>query len=397
MKKFVVLIAIMACFARAACPVMASEVQQADAWKQAYLEYIVAESADTDFKEKGTYYHLMHVSDDSAPLLYISYGNYALGGRLCYYNETGIHSLTTNELHVSSIDLSIEYIEGSNMFIMSSGHMGFYSCSVYAWNGDEPELLGYGEYGASMGVYMEEDIGETAINSYSWENQDVSREVYKAHFQQFWDKMLQTDGEIMYAGSLPGYTYDEVLSVLTKSEEQTDAFSGVYVENAGENLAGSISFGFDGTFLLSVNYTEGFADVSGTYTKDDSGYITCQADDPDYNGVSEIIMYLDDSGLTMINDYWTVSHGTSFTYAGDFSPDDSSGTVTGDGVRIRSGPGTEYDVITDLDHGDVVSISGLSGNWYRVTNVFSFYSEIYGEMVYIPTIGFMSADYIARN
>lgn len=43
-----------------------------------------------------------------------------------------------------------------------------------------------------------------------------------------------------------------------------------------------------------------------------------------------------------------------------------SGTITGDGVRLRSGPGTDSSVIGSYNKGTVMTVTGISGNWYAV-------------------------------
>ena len=44
------------------------------------------------------------------------------------------------------------------------------------------------------------------------------------------------------------------------------------------------------------------------------------------------------------------------------------GTVTGEGVRIRKGPGTNYTALGHAVNGQRVQILEESGNWYRVDN-----------------------------
>lgn len=59
---------------------------------------------------------------------------------------------------------------------------------------------------------------------------------------------------------------------------------------------------------------------------------------------------------------------------------DAVGSVTGDDVRMRSGPGTSYSTIGYYNTGTQVKITGKTGNWYAVT--------VNG------TKGYMSADYV---
>lgn len=44
-----------------------------------------------------------------------------------------------------------------------------------------------------------------------------------------------------------------------------------------------------------------------------------------------------------------------------------AGTVTGNGVNLRSGPGTGYSRVSVLYKGDPVTVTGSSGSWYSVT------------------------------
>ncbi len=44
----------------------------------------------------------------------------------------------------------------------------------------------------------------------------------------------------------------------------------------------------------------------------------------------------------------------------------ATGTVTNDTLNVRSGPGTDSDVIGQLHNGDVVDITGSEDGWYRI-------------------------------
>ena len=59
---------------------------------------------------------------------------------------------------------------------------------------------------------------------------------------------------------------------------------------------------------------------------------------------------------------------------------DSVGTITGNSVRMRSGPGTGYSVIGYYNKGIQVNVTGQTGNWYAVT--------------YKGLKGYISADYV---
>ncbi len=44
-----------------------------------------------------------------------------------------------------------------------------------------------------------------------------------------------------------------------------------------------------------------------------------------------------------------------------------TGTVKGTGVRVRSGPGTGYSILGTVNSGASMSVTGVNGNWYRVS------------------------------
>lgn len=51
------------------------------------------------------------------------------------------------------------------------------------------------------------------------------------------------------------------------------------------------------------------------------------------------------------------------------TPSTSTGTtltVTGNTLRVRSGPGTNYEVVSSLAKGDKVTKLGQEGDWYRI-------------------------------
>ncbi|MDO4816282.1 MAG: SH3 domain-containing protein [Bacillota bacterium] len=62
---------------------------------------------------------------------------------------------------------------------------------------------------------------------------------------------------------------------------------------------------------------------------------------------------------------------------------DGIGTITANGVRVRSGPGTSYSTVGYYNKGTQMTITGKSGNWYAVT--------------YNGLKGYVSADYMTRG
>lgn len=41
-------------------------------------------------------------------------------------------------------------------------------------------------------------------------------------------------------------------------------------------------------------------------------------------------------------------------------------TITGNSVNVRSGPGTNYDIVASVVKGDTVTKLGVEGEWYRI-------------------------------
>ena len=58
-------------------------------------------------------------------------------------------------------------------------------------------------------------------------------------------------------------------------------------------------------------------------------------------------------------------------------------TITGNGVRVRSGPGTNYNQIGSVNSGTSLTVTGKEGNWYKVT--------------YNGQTGYVSADYAKKD
>ncbi|MDR1619831.1 MAG: SH3 domain-containing protein, partial [Clostridiales bacterium] len=59
--------------------------------------------------------------------------------------------------------------------------------------------------------------------------------------------------------------------------------------------------------------------------------------------------------------------------------DAQEGYVVGNGVNMRSGPHTDYDILAVLRAGDSITITGASGDWYRI--------------VFDETEGFLSGEF----
>lgn len=61
-----------------------------------------------------------------------------------------------------------------------------------------------------------------------------------------------------------------------------------------------------------------------------------------------------------------VDIGTTSTTPNVDKMDNKVGTVTGNGVRVRSGPGTNYSIVAYYNKGVQLTVTGKSGDWYQV-------------------------------
>lgn len=91
-----------------------------------------------------------------------------------------------------------------------------------------------------------------------------------------------------------------------------------------------------------------------------------------YNAVDFVVGrgLFNGSSATMFNPNGRMTRGMFITVLGRYAGVDPAawltGTVTGSGVNLRSGPGTGYDVVATLSLGANAEIKGKSGGWYQV-------------------------------
>ncbi|MCD8117388.1 MAG: SpoIID/LytB domain-containing protein [Oscillospiraceae bacterium] len=79
-------------------------------------------------------------------------------------------------------------------------------------------------------------------------------------------------------------------------------------------------------------------------------------------------------------------------YAGVDADAWCAGSVTASGVNLRSGPGTSYSVVTTLSKGASVTITGQSGDWYKVS-AGSYTGYIKGDYIQASYHEFSDVDY----
>ncbi|MBQ2888332.1 MAG: SH3 domain-containing protein [Firmicutes bacterium] len=62
----------------------------------------------------------------------------------------------------------------------------------------------------------------------------------------------------------------------------------------------------------------------------------------------------------------TVTNPTNPTNPSTTTNQTGTLTVTGNSVNVRSGPGTNYDIVASVVKGDTVTKLGVEGEWYRI-------------------------------
>ena len=172
---------------------------------------------------------------------------------------------------------------------------------------------------------------------------------------------------VYYKGA-EAYVIDTLIST-TKPEEKTDfnvteASGTVTVLSAANLRTGpGQNYSVDSVAQAGTQLTR--TGTSGSWTR------------VQYNGKELFVatgLVSDDSSSGGTSSGGTSSGGTS---SGE------SGTVTGNGVRVRSGPGTGYNVLGYMNSGSTVSILGEESGWYKIT--------------YNGQTGYISADYVKKN
>ena len=98
---------------------------------------------------------------------------------------------------------------------------------------------------------------------------------------------------------------------------------------------------------------------------------------------AQLIVISSANGWSKVNYNGTVAYACSDYLSSRSSVSGSFGTavVTGNDVRMRSGPSTSYSIICDFDKGTQVSVTGASGGWYAIS--------VNGKS------GYMSSDYLS--
>lgn len=174
-------------------------------------------------------------------------------------------------------------------------------------------------------------------------------------------------------------------TIVSKGDSWTKIKSGNvtgYISNkyyvsgdAAESYAKSLGLPKQATLKTNMNVREepsvSSARVGGakegdtfTITGDDGTWVSIT-----FNGKKA---YLKKSYLTITYKFKEVTPvGSSSSSSSDSSSGSSSstktGTVTASSLKVRKGAGTSYDVITTVKKGTKLTITGSSGNWYKIS------------------------------
>lgn len=140
-------------------------------WKKLYIDYIEENGKRYD-PFLGSYsdiYKLVNIDDDNIPELFICFGSVADGDVLCScFNG----SVIEQPMYCGGFS----YIEGTNLFRDSGGHMDCYHDKIYCKSDGVFSLLCIGEYGASDNANVEYDSDGYPIYDYYWNDTKVSSE-----------------------------------------------------------------------------------------------------------------------------------------------------------------------------------------------------------------------------
>lgn len=183
------------------------------------------------------------------------------------------------------------------------------------------------------------------------------------------------------------------------SDDRWEVFNDMYTD--GSYLYSQILLN-PGTheYIATVNLLEAYGTVIGNYTEGAYGEVCCEIETKDFWGygdddATEFWLQRQDDKLTPVQDIWCMSsyYGVEFEYARDFTvtPDEGTGTVTGDSASFFSGPSTEDIILFELNSGDAVTILGAVDDWLMVE-----YASEGMAAAGLKVIGFISSEYIAR-
>ena len=344
----------------------------------------------------GTVYAFYDINDDGVPEMIVGMGA-DCGKRnileVLYYEEGKIGELFNHAffyrsgLHIGADGTVMQ--EGSVSAFCET--MTIYSVKDSLSMPSQLESYYYDSSDNKMFTYMQED-GHSELSQADY---------YKAVNDFIMNGLDYSSLDWHFFVIPEGGEYDPYPGKMPEVSSTTNTISGLYVDSSSAQSPCQINFDSSNqTYILVMTNWYAYEVFEGQYSIDENGVIECVPDvgvSTYYNKVSgsdelwpvhykisgngETIIPVED-GLGEGDHYSRVSDGYSV------NTDSGSGIVTGNAVRIRCGPGTDYFFFTELNSGNKVTIIGKCGEWYRV-QCYDSYGNLWR--------GFIHSDYVSRE
>lgn len=173
------------------------KMEEDDAWKQAYIDYL--ENVSVYHYPKST---LIYIDNDDIPEMVLLGMCEADGNAVLNYSDHKVHEMITNRKYFS-------YLERQNLLCDSGGHMGEYYDIVYSIINGELTCIGEGNYQTSSNT-IDPDLW---VNTYYWNGNEVTEEVYYKELGEIYD---YADAVAIYD---EGISLEEMIDKLGETEE----------------------------------------------------------------------------------------------------------------------------------------------------------------------------------
>ncbi len=168
-----------------------------------------------------------------------------------------------------------------------------------------------------------------------------------------------------YYGSKSGWVSKNYVTVI--ASEATEYFDNSYVDDSG-NFNGYTSYSYSSANLLCFASTEDGVNIRQSPSTESAilGAVP-------YCGAIHVVA---EQGNWYYGEYYGIVGWVSKNYVSTSTNIGSSFTaiaITDDGVNLRTGPSTEYSIITTIPHNDTMYVLGKRSTWYYVR-----YDGMYG-------------------
>lgn len=191
-------------------------------------------------------------------------------------------------------------------------------------------------------------------------------------------KQLQRTGrtsngwsQVAYNGQT-AYVIDSLLTTTQPTTSNTTTAGGTgtvkVVAGSGANVRSGPGTNYSVLGVAAVNTELTRTGTSGSWTQ------------VSYNGQTG---YISTSLLSESSSGASTGSGSTDTGSSGVTAASGTLTVTGNGVNIRSGPGTNYNVLGSANSGTVFTVTGTSGSWYQIS--------------YNGQTAYIISDYVTKN